>query len=88
MTTRLYNSDALLCRMQTLVRQLGNQTMSDRQYFHMDYETRCVSVLLQTQQPEEDSRLLLTRDELAGKIGCSLRTCHRLVQHLHGCCFL
>lgn len=76
---------ALLCRLQALVRQLGDQTMSDRKYFYMDYEARCISVLLQTQpaSPSDDGgRLLLTREELAGKIGCSLRTCHRLVQQL------
>lgn len=79
------STSALLCRLQALVRQLGNQTMSDRQYFYMDYEARCISVLLQTQpasQSDDAGRLLLTREELAGKIGCSLRTCHRLVQHL------
>lgn len=79
------STSALLCRLQALVRQLGDQTMSDRQYFYMDYEARCVSVLLQTQpapQSDDGGRLLLTPEELAGKIGCSLRTCHRLVQHL------
>ena len=80
-----HSTSALLCRLQALVRQLGDQTMSDRQYFYMDYEARCISVLLQTQpasQSNDGNRLLLTREELAGKIGCSLRTCHRLVQHL------
>lgn len=79
-----HSTAALLCRLQALVRQLGDQTMSDRKYFYMDYEARCISVLLQTQpaSPSDGGRLLLTREELAGKVGCSLRTCHRLVQHL------
>lgn len=79
-----HSTVALLCRLQALVRQLGDQTMSDRKYFYMDYEARCISVLLQTQpaSPSDGGRLLLTREQLAGKIGCSLRTCHRLVQQL------
>lgn len=80
-----HSQSALLCRLQTLVRQLGDQTLSDRQYFYMDYETRCISVLLQTQPSDsamQSGRFLLTREELAGKIGCSLRTCHRIVKHL------
>lgn len=67
------------------MRQLGKQTGRDRQFFFMDYVTRCISVILDCSFSDEGTGLSLvsyTREELAGQIGCSLRTCHRIVHQL------
>lgn len=78
-------SAALYYRTCLLMRQLGKQTIRDRQFFFMDYITRCISIILDCSFSDEGTGLSLvsyTREELAGQIGCSLRTCHRIIQQL------
>lgn len=80
------NANALFLRTQLLMQQLSTQTAANRQYFHMDYTTRCISTLLQECKVNECISstwiLSINREDLAGKIGCSLRTCHRIIQEL------
>ena len=80
------NAQALFYRTKFLMKLLGNQMSAGRQFFFMDYTARCVSVLLQYTMAEGGgtARIALTREELAGKIGCSLRTCQRIVKELSG----
>lgn len=79
------NAQPLLYRTRLLMKMLGDQTVAQRQYFFMDYTTRCIFLILQHAvfSCQESVRLPLTREILAGKIGCSLRTCHRIVLELN-----
>ena len=78
------NAQPLFYRTKLLMKLLGNQTASGRQYFYMDYEPRCISILLQHAVLDKSgvARINITREELSGKIGCSIRTCHRIIREL------
>lgn len=78
------DSLALFYRTGLLMKMLGKQTAEERQFFYMDYKTRCVSVLLQHSFSEDikEKKMTLTREILSGKIGCSLRTCQRIIKEL------
>lgn len=78
------DAQALFYRTKLLMKQLGNQMSAGRQFFFMDHKTRCVSILFQYMMSEEDKavKLPVTREVLAGKIGCSLRTCQRIIKEL------
>lgn len=78
------DAQALFYRTRLLMKLMGSQTAAGRRFFSMDHKTRCVSVLYQYTMPGEDKevRLSVTREELAGKIGCSLRTCQRIIKEL------
>ncbi len=77
--------NALYIRIRFLIRQLGTQTSRDRLYFSMDYMTRCIFILIHSLPSRNSAGLSIlpdTREELAGKLGCSLRSCHRIIQEL------
>ncbi len=78
------DAEALFYRTSLLMNQLGGQTAAGRQYFFLDYESRCMSLLLQYGTPERDGfhTLKINRESLAARMGCSLRTCHRVVGEL------
>lgn len=78
------DAGALFYRVGLLMNQLGGQAAASRQYFFLDYTGRLVSLLLQYAIPDAKGIALLrmTRESLAARIGCSLRTCHRVVNGL------
>lgn len=77
------DAGALFYRLGLVMNQLGEQAAAGRQYFFMDCGARCASQILQYAVPEgEDFVMRLTREQLAARLGCSLRTCHRVVEEL------
>lgn len=80
------DSTALFFRVKFLMKQLSFQLSSSRRFFMMSYEQRCVYIICQEARkvPQTGGTYLLrlNREFLATKIGCSLRTAHRLVKEL------
>lgn len=80
------DSTALFFRVKFLMKQLSSQLNFSRHFFMMSYEQRCAYIICQEVRkvPQTDSAYLikLNREFLATKIGCSLRTVHRLVKEL------
>lgn len=77
------DAKALFYRLRLLMNQLGEQSAAWRQYFFMDYSARCASQILQYAAPQGEHYLMgITRERLAARLGCSLRTCHRVVESL------
>lgn len=80
----LRDGEALFYRTSLLMNQLGGQAVASRQYFFLDYGPRCASVFLRYAAPDarEIFVLRISRENLAARMGCSLRTCHRVVGEL------
>lgn len=80
------DSVALFFRTRFLMKQLSLQQYSSRRFFLMSYEQRCAYIICQEvrKAPQINGTYLikLNREFLAAKIGCSLRTTHRLVKEL------
>ena len=77
------DAGALFYRLGLVMNQLGEQAAAGRQYFFMDCGARCASQILQYAVPEGENFVMrLTREQLAARLGCSLRTCHRVVEEL------
>lgn len=78
------DAHALFIRTQLLMKQLSYQTQFDRQYMFMDYRTRCIMSLIHDCQKITPQNgiysLSQKREELAAKLGCSLRTLQRILQ--------
>ncbi|HIZ79411.1 MAG TPA: Crp/Fnr family transcriptional regulator [Candidatus Lachnoclostridium stercorigallinarum] len=77
------DAKALLYRLRLLIKQMGDQSAAGRRFLFMDYSARCASQVLQYAVPEGELFVMrMTREQLAAKLGCSLRTCHRVVEGL------
>lgn len=75
------NSSALFYRIKKLIMLLGDQSAAQRQFFFMDYQTRCALILLQISLADKtgEMKLQITREQLSDRVGCSLRTCKRII---------
>lgn len=80
------DSAALFFRVKFLMKQLSCQLNFSRRFFKMSYEQRCAYIICQEARkiPQTGGAyaLRLNREFLAARIGCSLRTVHRLVKEL------
>lgn len=77
------DSGALFYRIRLLMNQLGEQSAAGRQYFFMDHTARCAVQILQYAVKDGPFYVMkMTRERLAARLGCSLRTCHRVVEDL------
>lgn len=80
------DAHALFLRTQMLMKQLSSQLGFERHFLYMDYETRCLHLLLTECRRHKavngQVRLPLKREELAAKAGCSLRTVNRIIDNL------
>ena len=80
------DAHALFLRTQMLMKQLSTQVSFERRFLYMDYETRCLHLLLTECRRHKavngQIRLPVKREELAAKVGCSLRTINRIIENL------
>ena len=80
------DNTALFLRTKQLLLRLAIQTKWDRRYFFMEPSERCLFVLyqacLQGEVADGQYTLAIPREQLATRIGSSLRTTHRIVQQL------
>ena len=72
------DANALFLRTQMLMKELSVQTQLQRQYLFMDNRTRLLLFLLRSLK-EQGGRLHATRERIAASIGCSVRTCNRII---------
>lgn len=75
------DANALFLRMQMLMKELSTQTQLQRQYLFLDNPTKLLLLLVRV-LPEQGGRLSMTRDVIAAQIGCSVRTCNRIILSL------
>lgn len=76
------DANALFMRTQMLMHQLSRQSQNDRQNLFLDNRTRFHSYLIREWERRNLSAcytLPFTRQEIAEKLGCSIRTLNRLV---------
>lgn len=80
------DAHALFLRTRMLAKQLSAQVNFERRFLYMDYETRCLHLLLTECRRHEavngSVRLPVKREELAVRAGCSLRTVNRIIETL------
>ena len=80
------DSAALFFRVRLLMKQLSLQLNSSRRFLMMSYEQRCAYIICmearKVAQTDGTCVIRLNREFLATRIGCSLRTVHRLVKEL------
>lgn len=80
------DADALFLRIQMLLRQIISQTTFERQNFFFSNRERFLlfvyrECILQTQE-NSGFRIPLTHNEIASRLGCSVRTVNRLISSL------
>ena len=61
-----------------LMQELSVQTQLQRQYLFMDNRTRLLLFLTRSIS-QKGGRLNATRERIAASIGCSVRTCNRII---------
>ena len=80
------DADALFIRTGMLIRQLAAQTRLERQNLFLDNKTRLLHFLYaecrKKDAPDFPLTIKYTRPEMAGKLGCSVRTVNRTIQAL------
>ena len=80
------DANALFIRTRMVIRQLSSQAIADRQNFFFDNRTRLLHFLYNQCEhqttPHFPLRLACTRPEIAGRLGCSVRTVNRVVENL------
>ena len=80
------DAHALFLRTQMLMKQLSKQVSFERRFLYMDYEPRCLHLLLTECRCHKavngQIRLPVKREDLAAKAGCSLRTINRIIENL------
>lgn len=72
------DANALFLRTQMLMQELSVQTQLQRQYLFMDNRTRLLLFLTRSIS-QKGGRLNATRERIAASIGCSVRTCNRII---------
>ena len=72
------DANALFLRTQMLMKELSVQTQLQRQYLFMDNRTRLLLFLLRS-NGQSGGRIPATRERIAASIGCSVRTCNRII---------
>jgi len=81
------DAKALFIRTQMLIKELIAQTKFDRQNLFLDNRTRFLHFLYgECNRKSQDSFPILikyTRQEIASKLGCSIRTINRIIQGLN-----
>lgn len=75
------DANALFLRTQMLMKELSTQTQLQRQLLFMDNRTRLL-LFLSRMLPANGGILSITRETLASQIGCSVRTCNRMIASL------
>jgi len=82
-----HDANALFMRMQLLIKQLSAQTQFDRQNFFMDNKMRLMYFLEKecSRQIKQSPpyRIRYTRQQIAQKLGCSIRTINRTIFSLN-----
>ncbi len=78
------DNNALFLRTQMLMRQLSIQTQLQRQYLFVDNKTKFLLALRNECEKQESYPFILkdTRESLASKVGCSVRTLNRVILSL------
>lgn len=86
------DANALFIRLQMLVEQLVEENSQERRNHFLDNRTKLLRILWETGQerPDRDQRInehepfpvKLTREEIAARVGCSVRTVNRIVARL------
>lgn len=72
------DANALFLRTQMLMKELSVQTQLQRQYLFMDNRTRLLLFLIRS-LGQRGGRIQATRERIAASIGCSVRTCNRII---------
>lgn len=75
------DANALFLRTQMMMKELSAQTQLQRQLLFMDNRSRLLLFLIRM-LPANGGVLTITRETLASQIGCSVRTCNRLISSL------
>ncbi|MFV0394083.1 MAG: Crp/Fnr family transcriptional regulator [Coprobacillaceae bacterium] len=82
----LENSEASFYRMKLLMHDMAVAASINRQYLFMDKIHRCMHQLVITYKKNIDKDktqvLDIPREQLASRIGCSIRNCHRIIKQL------
>lgn len=78
------DNNALFLRTQMLMRQLSIQTQLQRQYLFVDNRTKFLLALRNECKKQESYPFIIkdTRESLASKVGCSVRTLNRIILSL------
>lgn len=72
------DANALFIRTQMLMKEMSVQTQRQRQQLFLDNRSRMLLFVYRS-LPQQGGRIQATREQIASQIGCSVRTCNRII---------